>query len=321
LGIKKRAYAKVNLALDVLGRRENGYHDVKMVMQNLDIYDELEFELCDTQEGSYSIIIKTDNPDIPTDERNLIYKAARLLLEEYGIQKKLTVRLEKNIPVEAGMAGGSTDAAATLHAVNELAGLGLSTKQLMDHGVRLGADVPFCVLGKTALSEGIGEILTEIPALPGCFVAVAKPAVGVSTKLVYTELDNVMAKAAMADETAGVAGESAVKNVSAVVHPNVDVMVAALKEGVGVDESKRCEIVRRVAGLMGNVLESVTIPMHPEIAEIKCIMLENGAINAMMSGSGPTVYGIYEDEKSAETAVAQIRAAGLAAQTFVTKPV
>jgi 4-diphosphocytidyl-2-C-methyl-D-erythritol kinase len=300
LVIKKRAYAKVNLALDVLGRRENGYHDVKMVMQNLDIYDELEFEMRDMPEKGFCIIIETDNPAIPMDERNLIYKAAELLCEEFHIQKEITVKLTKNIPVEAGMAGGSTDAAATLHAVNELAGLGLDTRQLMDYGVRLGADVPFCVLGKTALSEGIGELLTEIPSLPECVVAVAKPSVGVSTKLVYTELDSKPIE----------------------VHPDVDGMVAALRGyGTGLMHHGEADTVHRVAGLMGNVLESVTIPMHPEIAGIKRIMIENGAVNAMMSGSGPTVYGIYETEEQAKAAIDVIRAQGLAVQTFVTKPV
>jgi 4-diphosphocytidyl-2-C-methyl-D-erythritol kinase len=291
LSIKKRAYAKVNLALDILGRRENGYHDVKMVMQNLDIYDELEFELEAVQGDEYSIIIEADNPEIPTDGRNLIYKAAKLLFEEFNIRKKLTVKLIKNIPVEAGMAGGSTDAAATLHAVNELAGLGLTTEQLMSYGVKLGADVPFCVLGRTALSEGIGELLTEIPSLPECVVAVAKPPFGVSTKQVYTEFDSI----SQVD----------------VFHPDVDGMVAALKAG---DD----DTVKKVAGLMGNVLESVTIPMHPEIARIKQIMTEKGAINAMMSGSGPTVFGIYERKAAAEAAIAEIQSAGLAKQTFVT---
>jgi 4-diphosphocytidyl-2-C-methyl-D-erythritol kinase len=308
--IKKRAYAKVNLALDVLGRRENGYHDVKMVMQNLDIYDELEFELMSMPLESgenYSITIETDNPDIPTDERNLIYKAAKLLFEEFNIQKSLVVRLAKNIPVEAGMAGGSTDAAATLQAINELAELGLEMEQLMDYGVRLGADVPFCVMGGTALSEGIGEILTKLPAMPKCVVAVAKPAVGVSTKLVYTELDSKM---------------------SEIIHPDVDGMVTALEcagdetEGeAGNNVSQARKVVRRVAGLMGNVLESVTIPMHPEIEKLKQIMMKNGAINAMMTGSGPTVFGIYEEKALAQAAVAEIEQMGLAKQTFVSSTI
>lgn len=288
--MKKRAYAKVNLALDVIGRRENGYHDVKMIMQNLDIYDELEFAIEDVIDGKgYEIVIEADHPDIPTDERNLIYKAAKLLCEEYGISKRIIINLVKNIPVEAGMAGGSTDAAATLHAVNELCGLGLSTQQLMEYGVKLGADVPYCVLGKTALSEGIGEILTEIDALPECFVAVAKPPVGVSTKLIYTELDSRPIEQ----------------------HPKVDEMVEALKN----------QDVAEVAGLMENVLETVTAPMHPEINEIEKYMLEYGALNAIMSGSGPTVFGIYEDKERAEKAIAAIEAAGLAKQIFVTVPV
>jgi 4-diphosphocytidyl-2-C-methyl-D-erythritol kinase len=182
----------------------------------------------------------------------------------------------------------------------------------MDYGVKIGADVPFCVMGKTALAEGIGEILTEIPTLPDCVVAVAKPAVGVSTRLVYTELDSIMDKTSISGQVS-------------VIHPDVDAMVAVLRKSqsgsAAPDTREQSDIVHRAAALMGNILENVTIPMHPEIAGIKQLMLENGAINAMMSGSGPTVYGIYDTVKAAEAAVGKIRAAGLATQTFVTRPI
>lgn len=290
--IYKKAYAKVNLVLDVTGVRDNGYHDVRMVMQNLDLYDELRFEVVDEplpEAVRYSINIESNVTGIPTDERNLIYKAVKLLFDEYDISSTINIYLEKNIPVEAGMAGGSTDAAAALHAVNELYSLGLSVDRLMELGVKLGADVPFCVLGRTALSEGIGEILTEIPCLPPCHVLVAKPAVGVSTAMVYKALDSKPIEQ----------------------HPDVDGMVEAMRQ----------QRLDAVAQLMGNVLERVTIPMHPVIDDIKNAMLEHGALNAMMSGSGPTVYGIYEGEEDAQAALRAIEKMQLADKLYVTRPI
>ncbi|MBQ8412581.1 MAG: 4-(cytidine 5'-diphospho)-2-C-methyl-D-erythritol kinase [Lachnospiraceae bacterium] len=286
--VSKKAYAKVNLVLDVLRKREDGYHDVKMVMQNLNIYDELTFTADETA-TERRIVLTTNREDIPTDGRNLIYKAVELMFDTYGIDGDISIHLTKNIPVEAGMAGGSTDCAATLWAVNELFELGLDCKTLMELGVRLGADVPYCVLGKTALSEGIGEILTPVKGLSDCYVLVVKPPINVSTKMVYTNL--------RANE---------LKH-----HPNVDGMVQALEE----------ENLTMVAQYMENVLETVTVNLYPEIEEIKCIMKEQGAINSIMSGSGPTVFGIFLDEEKAKGAAEYIRSRDLSKEIYVTTPV
>lgn len=284
----KKAYAKVNLVLDVLRRRPDGYHDVKMIMQNLDIYDELTFTV-DESKQERSITISTNKEDIPTDSRNLIYKAIELMFDEFNIEATIHVHLEKNIPVEAGMAGGSTDCAATLKAVNELFDLHLDVQKLMKFGVKLGADVPYCILGKTALSEGIGEVLTPVNPLPPCYVLVVKPPIGVSTKMVYTNL--------RANELSS--------------HPDVDGMVVALEKGD----------LEKVTSYMENVLETVTVKLYPEIEEIKTIMKEQGALNSLMSGSGPTVFGIYRDEDVAKKAASYIKELGLSKEIFVTTPV
>ncbi|MBO5425208.1 MAG: 4-(cytidine 5'-diphospho)-2-C-methyl-D-erythritol kinase [Lachnospiraceae bacterium] len=287
----KKAYAKVNLALDVLRRREDGYHEVKMIMQNLDIYDELTFSVYEngTQPSNRKITITTNKEGIPTDSRNLIYKAVELMFDEYGIEAEIDIHLTKNIPVEAGMAGGSTDCAATLHAINELFNLGADTKKLMELGVKLGADVPYCVMAKTALSEGIGEVLTPVEPLKDCYVLVVKPPISVSTKMVYTNLNaNELEK-----------------------HPDVDGMIEALK----------ISDLSGVASRMENVLETVTVHMHPEIETIKKAMKEKGAMNAIMSGSGPTVFGIFDDEEVAKMAAEHIRSLGVSKEIFVTVPV
>lgn len=284
----KKAYAKVNLVLDVLRRRPDGYHDVKMIMQNLDIYDELIFTV-DESKQERSITISTNKEGIPTDSRNLIYKAIELMFDEFNIEATIHVHLEKNIPVEAGMAGGSTDCAATLKAVNELFDLHLDVQKLMELGVKLGADVPYCILGKTALSEGIGEVLTPVNPLPPCYVLVVKPPIGVSTKMVYTNL--------RANELSS--------------HPDVDGMVVALEKGD----------LEKVTSYMENVLETVTVKLYPEIEEIKTIMKEQGALNSLMSGSGPTVFGIYRDEDVAKKTASYIKELGLSKEIFVTTPV
>lgn len=287
-----RAYAKVNLALDVLGERPDGYHDVKMIMQNLDIYDELTFTVT-PYEGSSDIAptikIETNNPSIPTDERNLIYKAILLMFETYNIKGDVIVKLVKNIPVEAGMAGGSTDCAATLKAINAIFDLGASTDDLMKLGLKLGADVPYCVLGQTALSEGIGEILTPVDALPDCTVLVAKPPIGVSTGMIYSNMK--------CDELTS--------------RPDIDKMLLGLKE----------YNISIVAQTMENVMETVTTKLYPEIDEIKNAMKEKGALNAIMSGSGPTVFGIFTDSDLAWEAADYISEQELATDIFVTKPV
>lgn len=276
-----KAYAKINLGLDVVRRLENGYHEVKMVMQTVGIYDVLTFEK--VAEG---IVITTVSGELPTDENNLIYKAARLMKERYGVEEGVRIHLQKNIPIAAGMAGGSTDAAATLKGMNELFGLGVSRQELMEIGVKIGADVPYCVMGGTALAEGIGEKLTALKAAPDCFVLVAKPDINVSTKFVYEHLD-----------AAGVAK-----------HPDIDGMVEAIAQGS----------LQGILDRMENVLESVTIPAHPIIDTIKSRMKELGAANSLMSGSGPTVFGIFADKEQAQAAYEQIKEEQLAKQIFVT---
>ena len=289
--LTRNAYAKVNLVLDVLSERPDGYHDVRMVMQNLDICDTLEFELAGEEAGSpgeAGITLLSDSTRIPTDGKNLIIRAARLMYETYNLKKDLKIRLTKRIPVEAGMAGGSTDAAATFHAINELYGLGLSVEELMQLGVKIGADVPFCIYAKTALAEGIGEKLTPVAPLPDCFVLVAKPPVTLSTKEIYTNL-----------ELAGL------------VHPDVDGMVEALNKG---DLSGVC-------GKLGNVLETVSVKVYREIEAIKQTMVICHASGAIMTGSGPTVFGVFENEEHAKQAYASIEKQGIAETLVIARPV
>lgn len=280
-GCQLKAYAKINLGLDVVRRLENGYHEVRMVMQTVGIYDELTLE-----RSASGIVITTDSGELPTNEDNLIYKAAKLLLERYDVKEGVRIHLQKNIPIAAGMAGGSTDAAATLKGVNELFGLGCTQQELMELGVHIGADVPYCVMGGTALAEGIGEKLTALAPAPDCYVLVAKPDINVSTKYVYEHLD-----------ATGVEK-----------HPDIDGMVQAIATGD----------LQGVLDRMENVLESVTIVAHPIIETIKSRMKELGALNSMMSGSGPTVFGIFTEKDKAEAAYEQIKAEQLAKQVFVT---
>lgn len=260
---------------------ENGYHEVKMVMQTVGIYDVLTFE-----KAPEGIVITTDSGELPTDENNLIYKAARLMKERYGITEGVRIHLQKNIPIAAGMAGGSADAAATLKGVNELFELGAGKQELLEIGVKIGADVPYCVLGGTALAEGIGEKLTSLSPAPECVLLVAKPDINVSTKFVYEHLD-----------AAGVEN-----------HPDIDGMVEAIAQGS----------LQGIVERMENVLESVTIPAHPIIDTIKNRMKELGAANSLMSGSGPTVFGIFTEKETAERAYEQIKAENLVKQIFVT---
>ena len=257
--LQLKAYAKINLALDVVGKREDGYHEVRMIMQTVKLYDKLTFRLLEED----AIRLKTNVGFLPCDENNLIYKAVRCLKEQYHVKQGMEIDLYKCIPVAAGMAGGSTDCAAALIGASKLFGLHLDKQTLMKIGVRLGADVPYCIMRGTALSEGIGEILTPLPSIPDCKILIAKPPVGVSTKFVYEHLD-----------------EQGIET-----HPDVDGMVQAIREGNLLGITNR----------MGNVLENVTIPEYPVIDQIKKCMIEQGALNAMMSGSGPTVFGIYED--------------------------
>ena len=279
--IKLKALAKINLGLDVLGRRENGYHDVRMVMQSIYLYDNVTIEK--TEETG--IQISTNLYYLPLDENNIAYKAAKMLMDEFRISSGVKIVLDKHIPVAAGMAGGSSNAAAVLVGMNRLFGLGLSQQELMERGVKLGADVPYCVMRGTVLAEGIGEILTPLYPLPKCYVLIAKPAISVSTKVVYEKLDS-----------------KEIEN-----HPNIDAILEGLKE----------QDLRKVVSSMGNVLEQVTVDDYPIIDEIKKVMMQAGALNAMMSGSGPTVFGIFEDKKTAKEAQRKMRSSGLTKQIYL----
>ncbi|MDD3206517.1 MAG: 4-(cytidine 5'-diphospho)-2-C-methyl-D-erythritol kinase [Lachnospiraceae bacterium] len=277
----RKARAKINLGLDVVKRREDGYHEVKMIMQTVDLYDEL--TICKTEQPG--IQITTNVGDIPVNEDNLIYKTAKLMLDKYSIQQGIAVHLKKVIPVAAGMAGGSTDAAATFTGLNQLFDLKIPDEELMKMAVKIGADVPYCIMGGTALSEGIGEILTPLPNPPQCHLVIAKPDIYVSTKYVYENLH--------ANE---------LKH-----HPDIDAMI----------ESLRAKDLRKMSQQMENVLELVTASEYPIIEEIKDTMKKCGAWNALMSGSGPTVFGIFDREEDANKAKELIAQKKLAKQVFI----
>ncbi len=280
--ITRKAYAKINLALDVVRRLPNGYHEVRMIMQTVGICDVLTFT-----KAKAGIYLQVDHQEIPADSNNLIYKAARLLLDTAGITEGVKITLKKHIPIAAGMAGGSTDAAATFLGLNQLFELDYSIEQLKALGVKIGADVPYCIQGGTALAEGIGEILTPLPAPPKCHLVIAKPDVNVSTKFVYENL--------RADELQK--------------HPDIDGMIEALQTGSLKGITKR----------LGNVLETVTVPAYPVIQEIKDALVAAGAENALMSGSGPTVFGIFTDLDKAKGAAEVIEKRKLAREIFVTE--
>lgn len=277
-----QANAKINLGLDVLCRREDGYHEVKMVMQTVGICDRLDF----TKLSEDCIRVSADKEELPCDEHNLIYKAARLMKETYGIREGISVTLEKNIPIAAGMAGGSTDAAATIHGMDQLFELGLSLEEKQRLGVKIGADVPYCLMGGTALSEGIGEVLTALPAVPKAFLVVAKPDINVSTKFVY---ENLHAN-------------------SLTEHPDIDGMVESIQKGD----------LKGITDRMENVLETVTTKHYPVIEEMKAFLKEYGAMNALMSGSGPTVFGVFEKEETARAAYGEMLRRGFTKQVFLT---
>ena len=282
MAIEKKAMAKINLALDVIRKREDGYHEVKMIMQTVDLFDTLSFQKSEVS----GIHIITNIPEIPTDKRNLIYKAADMLMQQYSIAEGVNISLVKRIPVAAGMAGGSTDAAATLKGINELFELKIPEEKLRELGVKIGADVPYCIMGGTALSEGIGEILTKLPNVPAGHLVIAKPNVNVSTKMVYENLN--------ADRLKD--------------HPDVDGMIEAIMR----------QDISKIAERMGNVLETVTQVRYPIIKELKDIMLNEGAASALMSGSGPTVFGLFFSKEMAENAYEIIKTKNLVKQLFVT---
>ena len=279
--LARRAYAKINLGLDVVRRLENGYHEVRMVMQTVGISDLLTFA-----EAESGIRITTDCGELPVDENNLIYKAARLLAETCGITKGVSIHLEKHIPIAAGMAGGSSDAAAAFHGLNRLFSLGMDLEEMKRLGVRIGADVPYCIVGGTMRSEGIGEILTPLPEAPEAYLVIAKPDISVSTKYVYENL-----------------------HVETVAHhPDIAAVEAGIRAG---DLDGMCLP-------MENILETVTEKKYPVIARIKELLRDSGAVTALMSGSGPTVFGIFRTRRDAQAAYERMEKSGLAKQLFIT---
>ena len=283
--IERKAYAKINLGLDVTGKRDDGYHIVRMIMQNVDIFDTLTFEDNDSGE----IILTANSPKIPTDESNLICKVAKQLQKEFGVTKGANIDLVKRIPVAAGMAGGSTDGAAAYEALNELWGLGMDKKKMCELAVSLGADIPYCIMGGTALAEGIGEELTTIPDMPDCQLVVVKPDIDVSTGWVYKELDS-----------------KEIEN-----HPDIDGIRKAIEDN---DLKTMCE-------LMGNVLEPVTASKYEVIGKLEALLTESGAVRAIMTGSGPTVFAVFDDAEKAKQGYNAICRSNLALQVFLTGPV
>ena len=281
--LELKSLAKINLGLDVLGRRENGYHDVRMIMQSVYLYDRVFLK----KKEEAGITLRTNLHYLPVDESNIAWKAADLLMREFELEGGLDIELEKHIPVAAGLAGGSSNAAAVLFGMNRMYRLGLNMEQLMERGLTLGADVPYCIMRGTVLAEGIGEKLSRLPAPPACTVLLAKPPVNVSTRQVYEELD----------------AESEWR------HPDIDGILRGLEQ----------HDLGQIAGSMGNVLEQVTVRHYPVIAQIKQIMKEQGALNALMSGSGPTVFGLFEERGQANMARKLIREQGLARQIYVTE--
>ena len=280
-----KAYAKINLGLDVLGRRPNGYHDVRMIMQSIGLYDRLTLKKMREDEISLSSNMAT----LPNNEHNFVYKAIRLMKEEYQITTGVKAELEKRIPVAAGMAGGSTDAAAALVGMNRLFDLHLSRERLMELGAKLGADVPYCVMGGTALAEGVGEILTPLKPMPKCYILIAKPGISVSTRFVYENLE--------------------IDKLS--YHPDID----------GMMESIEADDLTGITDRLSNVLETVTEKKYPIITKIKNAMLESGAMNSLMSGSGPTVFGIYADKESAQNGLSKVREIEMVRNSFIVEPI
>lgn len=280
--IELKALGKINLGLDILGRRDNGYHDVRMVMQTVYLYDRVFLEK--TREDQ--IQIETNISYLPVNENNIAYKAADLLKKEFHMEGGVRIRLEKHIPVAAGMAGGSSDAAAVLFGMNRLFGLGLSEQELKERGVKLGADVPYCIMRGTVLAEGIGEILTPLPPMPKCYILIAKPPLSASTKTVYEKIDRQGIES----------------------HPDIDGILSGLSGGD----------IHKVAASMGNVLEQVMLKEYPVLQTIKDVMIKAGALNAMMSGSGPTVFGIFDSRSRAKAAAARLKRQTPVKQTYVT---
>ena len=280
-----KALGKINLGLDVLGRRENGYHDVRMVMQTVYLYDQIRME----KTKKPGIELLTNLFYLPVNENNLAYQAADLLMKEFHVKEGVKITLDKHIPVAAGMAGGSSNAAAVLFGINRMFSLGLSQKELMERGVTLGADVPYCIWGGTALSEGIGEKLSRVDAMPECYILIAKPGISVSTAFVYQNLN-----------LSGLAK-----------HPDIDGMLECL----------RTKDLKGICDRLENVLETVTIKEYPIIEEVKKHLMDQGAMGALMSGSGPTIFAIFQDKKTADNALKSLRSIEDIKQAYVVRPI
>lgn len=278
--ISVKALAKINLGLDVVRKREDGYHEVRMIMQTIRMYDVLDIR----KKQNPGISLSTNLPYVPSDERNLVYKAAKLLMDEFDIKEGLSMRLSKSIPVAAGMAGGSSDAAAAFVGVNRLFRLGLSQEELMERAVRIGADVPYCIMRGTALAEGIGEKLTPLSAMPEGYVLIGKPGINVSTKTAYENL----------------------KLDAVEKRPDIDGMIQDIQN----------KDLYSMTEKMVNVFEPGLMEKYPVIGEIRDFMEERGALKAMMSGSGPTVFGIFDSKEKMNAAAAALRKTGLAKTVF-----
>ena len=280
-----KSYGKINLGLDVLRRREDGYHEVRMIMQTVGLYDVLTMK----KRKDDKIEMTCNLSFLPTDERNLVYKAVKLIKDKYHIKDGVEINLSKRIPVAAGMAGGSSNCAAALKGMNQLFDLGLSIDELCEIGVTLGADVPYCIWGGTALSEGIGEKLSRVDAMPDCYILIAKPGISVSPAFVYKNLDlPALSK-----------------------HPDIDGMLECLKE----------KDLTGICDRLENVLETVTIKEYPIIEKVKKHLMDQGAKGALMSGSGPTIFAIFEDKKTADDAMESLRSIEDIKQAYVVRPI
>ena len=265
--IELKAYGKINLGLDVIRKRPDGYHDLDMIMQMVDVYDDIVI----TKNKTGKIEVKTDTAVLSNGKDNLAYMAAKMLMDEFKIKDGVNIYINKRIPIAGGMAGGSSDCATTL----------------MERGVKLGADVPYCVLGGTAIARGIGEVLTPLPAPADCHVIIAKPPVSVSTAYVYGHI----------------------KPLEITKRPDIEAMAQSIKDGD----------LKKMASLIYNVMEDVTVVEYPIISEIKQVMLDNGALNSIMSGSGPTVFGLFDDKEKAQQCVKTLEEKGLTQQLYLTK--
>lgn len=285
-----KAFAKINLGLDVIGKRKDGYHEIRTIMQSVGVFD----TLCLKREKGSGIRLFCDQPSVPSDRTNLAYRAAELMFRKYGIEGGMEIRLHKRIPAAAGLGGGSSDAAAVMTGIRELYGLKCSFSDLEEAAVLIGADVPYCIRGGTVLAEGIGEKMTRLPDMPDCTVVIVKPEANISTKLIFENLG--------------------IEKLDARSHPDMEKVIRSIygKDVAGVAEN------------MGNILETVTLKLCPEIGTIKAAMIDAGAAGALMSGSGSAVFGIFTDGDNAEKCAASFRAgcgSGLLKQVFTAKMV